>query len=83
MSRQIVLSTQAIRSVANYYKLKIPRANITKEYLVKRLVKGNVLNSNDPYTDLLEKYRIIHNLNDTNEMKVQMDLWLSSMPLKC
>jgi hypothetical protein len=76
MSPQIVLSIPSIRQVADYYKFKIPRTNVTKEYLIKRLVKGNILNASDPYTNVLEKYKIItsNDRNKVDETKTQIDL---------
>jgi hypothetical protein len=82
--KEIPLNTPAIREIANYYNVKIPRYGVTKTYLVQQLCKAKVLSSDDPYKDLLEKHKIISEgtVNGDDKFKTQLNLWLSSMPQK-
>jgi hypothetical protein len=53
------LKAREILKVADVLRIKVPRAGVTKEKLINRLVANNVLDKYHPITDLEHKYNVL------------------------
>jgi hypothetical protein len=50
------IPTPILKLIANEYGVPVPKAGVTKKYIIQRLIKAKALDKNDFYNILTKKY---------------------------